>query len=380
MSRRIIRVGLTYDLREAYLEAGYSELETAEFDRADTIDSIEQTLRGLGYQVDRIGNVKQLAARLVAGERWDIVFNICEGLHGPAREAQVPALLDAYQIPYVFSDALVCALTLHKGMTKDVVRAAGVATPDYAVVSEPADVDRVRLAYPLFAKPIAEGTGKGVHATSRINDPSQLREVCLSLLREHRQPVLVERYLPGREFTVGLLGTGRRASAVATLEIELLPGSDAEVYSYRNKENCEELVRYRLLGAGKLRREVEALALKAWRALGCRDAGRIDVRLDEHGAAHFIEVNPLAGIHPEHSDLPIMATLAGIGYPKLIGTIMNSALARMVHELPELPVDSTSAAWPIVRRGVAVATAQGGSGEMRRAIRRQTGNDARYNP
>ncbi len=316
----------------------------------------------------------------MAGERWDIVFNICEGLHGPAREAQVPALLDAYQIPYVFSDALVCALTLHKGMTKDVVRAAGVATPDYAVVSEPADVDRVRLAYPLFAKPIAEGTGKGVHATSRINDPSQLREVCLSLLREHRQPVLVERYLPGREFTVGLLGTGRRASAVATLEIELLPGSDAEVYSYRNKENCEELVRYRLLGAGKLRREVEALALKAWRALGCRDAGRIDVRLDEHGAAHFIEVNPLAGIHPEHSDLPIMATLAGIGYPKLIGTIMNSALARMVHELPELPVDSTSAAWPIVRRGVAVATAQGGSGEMRRAIRRQTGNDARYNP
>lgn len=328
MSGRIIRVGLTYDLREAYLEAGYSELETAEFDRADTIDSIDETLRGLGYQVDRIGNVKQLAARLVAGERWDIVFNICEGLHGPAREAQVPALLDAYQIPYVFSDALVCALTLHKGMTKDVVRAAGVATPDYAVVGEPADLDRIGLAFPLFAKPIAEGTGKGVHANSKINDPSQLREVCLSLLRQYRQPVLVERFLPGREFTVGLLGTGRRATAVATLEIELLPGSDAEVYSYRNKENCEELVRYRLLAAGKLRREVEALALRAWRALGCRDAGRIDVRLDEHGRAHFIEVNPLAGIHPEHSDLPIMATMAGIGYPKLIGAIMKSALAR----------------------------------------------------
>jgi D-alanine-D-alanine ligase len=102
-----MRVGLTYDLRDAYLEAGYSEIETAEFDRADTIDSIEAALRELGYQVDRIGHVKQLAARLVAGDRWDLVFNICEGMYGIGREAQVPALLDAYRIPYVFSDTLV---------------------------------------------------------------------------------------------------------------------------------------------------------------------------------------------------------------------------------------------------------------------------------
>jgi D-alanine-D-alanine ligase len=322
------RVGLTYDLRDEYLQAGYSEIETAEFDRADTIDHIESALQRLGYEVDRIGNVKQLAGRLVNGDTWDMVFNICEGMHGIGREAQVPALLDAYQIPYAFSDTLVCALTLHKGMTKDIVRAANIATPDYAIVRTVADVNNVTLEFPLFAKPIAEGTGKGISAMSKISDKAQLHRVCRKLLKEHAQPVLVERFLPGREFTVGIIGSGRRASALATVEIVLLDGADPEVYSYRNKENCEELVEYRLLPAGKLRRHVESLALRAWRALGCRDAGRIDVRLDAQGQAHFLEVNPLAGIHPEHSDLPIMAKLVRTDYTTLIGKIMNSALQR----------------------------------------------------
>ena len=328
MSPSDLRIGLTFDLRDAYLEAGFSEIETAEFDRSDTIDSIENALIKLGYRVDRIGHVKQLAARLVAGDRWDLVFNICEGMHGIGREAQVPALLDAYQIPYVFSDTLACALTLHKGMTKDVVRAAGVATPDYAVVQDLADVKNVNLPYPLFAKPIAEGTGKGINANSKISTAAELHSVCKQLLKEHRQPVLVERFLPGREFTVGILGTGRKAAALATMEIELLEGADAEVYSYHNKENCEELVKYKLLPAGKLRREVESLAVRAWRALGCRDAGRIDVRLDDNGQVSFIEVNPLAGIHPEHSDLPIMNTMIGGDYTTLIGRIMDSAVTR----------------------------------------------------
>ncbi|MGB5628820.1 MAG: hypothetical protein WBM45_00030 [Woeseiaceae bacterium] len=330
MKQEMIRVGVTYDLRDAYLAEGYSEMATAEFDRADTIDSIEAALVKQGYMVDRIGNVKQLAARLVSGDRWDIVFNICEGMHGIAREAQVPALLDAYEIPYVFSDALVCALTLHKGMTKDVVRAAGVATPDYVVVQQLADIKNVLLPFPLFAKPVAEGTGKGISAQSKINNVAELRKVCRELLTAHKgQGVLVERFLPGREFTVGILGTGRKAKALATLEIVLLENADAEVYSYRNKEECEDLVQYKLLASGTLRKDVEALALRSWRALGCRDAGRIDVRLDAAGQVSFIEVNPLAGIHPEHSDLPIMASKIGVTYDVLISRIMASALLRV---------------------------------------------------
>ena len=336
MSARKIRVGITYDLRDTWMAEGYSELETAEFDRVDTIDSIEGTLYSLGYAPERIGNVRQLAARLVSGDRWDIVFNICEGMHGLGREAQVPALLDAYRIPYVFSDPLVCALTLHKGMTKDVVRAAGVATPDFYVVNDVDDIGRINLQYPLFAKPVAEGTGKGVTPASRIETRQQLERVCRSLLRKYQQPVLVERFLPGREFTVGIIGSGRKARTLATLEIVLLPGAEEDVYSYHNKENCEQLVHYRLLAECGLRDEIEALALRAWRALGCRDGGRIDIRLDEHGAPGFLEVNPLAGIHPEHSDLPIMASLVGMPYRRLIGQIMRSALARCPAPRPKL--------------------------------------------
>lgn len=329
MSKNISRVGLTFDLKETYLKAGYSELEAAEFDRADTIEGLGDALSSLGYQVDRIGNIKQLAERLVDGERWDLVFNICEGMYGIGREAQVPGLLDAYNIPYVFSDTVVCAVTLHKGMTKDVVRAAGVSTPDYFVVSEISDLDRITLAYPLFAKPIAEGTSKGITARSKINDASQLREVCQDLLIEHRQPVLVERFLPGREFTVGMIGTGSRTTALATMEITLSHGAHSEAYSYHNKIHWEELVRYSLLPHGELRNEIEGLAIRAWRALGCRDGGRIDVRLDEGGQPSFIEVNPLAGMHPERSDLPMMAAMAGIDFSSLIGMIMNSAEIRV---------------------------------------------------
>src|SRR5215216_2729000 len=145
-----MRIGLTYDLRQEYLAAGFSEDETAEFDRISTVEGIERALTQLGYQTDRIGHVRQLASRLVSGDRWDLVFNIAEGLVGIAREAQIPALLDAYGIAYTFSDPLVMALTLHKGLTKTVVAAGGVPTPRFAVVESVADVERIDLPFPLF--------------------------------------------------------------------------------------------------------------------------------------------------------------------------------------------------------------------------------------
>src|SRR5512136_3438123 len=138
-----MKVGITYDLRDDYLKEGYNYEETAEFDRVDTIEGIEEALTALGYTADRIGNVKQLVTRLAAGDRWDLVFNIAEGMYGIGREAVVPALLDAYRIPYTFSDPLVLALTLHKGITKQIVRALGLPTADFAVVSRPEDIDGI---------------------------------------------------------------------------------------------------------------------------------------------------------------------------------------------------------------------------------------------
>lgn len=322
-----MRVGLTYDLREDYLAQGYSLEETAEFDRPDTIGAIEQALRQLGHETDRIGNFQQLVRRLAAGERWDLVFNIAEGLRGIGREAQVPALLDAYDIPYTFSDPLVLALTLHKGMTKRVVRDCGIATPDFAVVETENEVEAIDLPFPLFAKPVAEGTGKGITLASNIVNREQLRGVCRELLAAYRQPVIVETFLPGREFTVGIVGTGENARVLGVMEVILRAQAEREVYSYTNKEYCEELVEYRLVH-DSIAEQAGDLALAAYRCLGLSDAGRVDLRADANGAPSFIEINPLAGLHPEHSDLPILCTLADIPYLELIGMIMRSAEER----------------------------------------------------
>jgi len=322
-----IKIGMTFDLRSYYLSQGYSEVETAEFDRESTIDGIADALSQLGHTPERIGALTQLVPRLAAGERWELVFNIAEGMHGFGRESQVPAVLDAYRIPYTFSDPVVLGLSLHKGWAKRIIRDLGLPTPDFAVVESDADIAGVRLPYPLFAKPIAEGTGKGITAASKLDGPAELESRCRELLDRFRQPVLVERFLPGREYTVGITGTGGEARSVGTMEVLLRRQAEAGVYSYANKENSEELVDYRLVKDARAQAAQET-ALAVWRGLGCRDGGRVDLREDERGVPNVMELNPLAGLHPEHSDLPIICNLAGIGYRELIRRIVDSALLR----------------------------------------------------
>lgn len=326
-----MKIGLTYDLRDVYLAEGYDEEATAEFDRADTIDALENAIRALGHETDRIGHVRQLVSRLAAGDRWDLVFNICEGLHGIAREAQVPALLEAYDIPCTFGDPVAMSVCLHKGLTKTLVEKCGVPTPQFAVVETTADVAKINLPFPLFAKPIAEGTGKGVSPASCISSAGELRDVCEMLLGKFRQPVLVETYLSGREFTVGIIGTGDAARVLGTLEIVLLSDAEPGAYSYTNKERCEELVRYDLVRPDNDPEvaDAERIALMSWRELNGRDAGRIDLRSDGNGCPNFIEANPLAGLHPEHSDLPMLATRVGMSYNELIRQIVESAAKRV---------------------------------------------------
>jgi len=323
-----MKIGLTYDLRDDYLREGFGEEETAEFDRIGTIEAIEGALKSLGYETERIGHARSLISKIAKGDRWDIVFNIAEGMYGIGREAQVPAILDAFNIPYTFSDPLVLSLTLHKGMTKRVIRDLGIPTPDFAVVEAESDINNVALPFPLFVKPVAEGTGKGISSTSKIEDRHQLRAACIDLLARYRQPVLVETFLPGRELTVGIIGTGDDAMSVGALEVELLEGAEKDAYSYVNKERCEELVKY-ALPRDPLALKTERLALYVWRGLGCTDAGRVDFRVDARGTPCFLEINPLAGIHPEHSDLPICCTKAGIVYVELIEMIVHSALSRL---------------------------------------------------
>ncbi|MEJ2657385.1 MAG: ATP-grasp domain-containing protein [Desulfobacterales bacterium] len=326
-----MKIGLTYDLRTDYLAAGHDELETAEFDREDTIDALEAAIRALGHTTDRIGNARRLIERLVRGNRWDLVFNIAEGLNGIGREAQVPAILDLYNIPYTFSDPLVMSLTLHKGMTKRVIRDAQVPTSDFCVVEKKGDEKRATFQAPYFIKPVAEGTGKGVSPLSILHDHRDLASACEEMKRAYHQPVLVERYLSGREFTVGIIGTGADAEVLGTIEVILLAGAEAGVYSYVNKERCEELVQYRPVRSSEepLVQKTEDIAMDAWRILGCRDAGRVDIRCDEAGQPYFLEVNPLAGLHPDHSDLPIICKGISLSYEGLIKRILASAFMRI---------------------------------------------------
>jgi D-alanine-D-alanine ligase len=324
-----LSVALIYDLRNDYLAEGYGEEQVAEFDSEETIGALADAIGALGHTVDRVGNGRALARRLADGARWDVAFSIAEGLYGRSREAQVPALLEMFGVPYAFSDPLVCALTLDKGMAKRVVSAAGVPTPAFAVVEEESDAASVGLPFPVFAKPVAEGTGKGIDGNSRIDSPERLQEVCRQLLARFGQPVLVEEYLPGREFTTGILGTGRAARVLGTMEVRAVPGAPTADYSYEMKERCEELVQYLPMEQGESRRGVERLALEAYRTLQLRDAGRVDVRLDRAGRPAFLEVNPLPGLHPTHSDLPMIATQEGMSFVELIGEIIGSALDRV---------------------------------------------------
>jgi len=321
-----VQIGFTYDLRDDYLSEGYTEEETAELDAPEAIDAIEAALTSLGHTVARVGNVKSLTTRLAAGDRWDLVFNYAEGLFGFAREAQVPALLDAFKIPYTFSDGLTFALTLHKGFTKHVVRGLGIPTPDFAVVSRGSDVAQISLPFPLFVKPVAGGSSVGVSAESFVTDSTALVSTCRRLLETYHQPVLVEAFLPGRELTVGIVGTGPRARVLGVMEVILTSDADVHAYTYSTKNL--ELARYRIVDDGAAVEAAE-IALRAWNGLGCRDAGRVDCRCDRSGRAHFLEVNPLAGLHPTHADLVILAGLVGVSFGELIGSIVASASERL---------------------------------------------------
>ena len=321
-------IGITYDLKDDYLAEGYSAEESAEFDCIETIDAIDSSLRTLGYETLRIGNIRHLVDFLSKGQRCDLVFNIAEGLNGMCREAQIPALLDAYGIPYVFSDSLILAVSLHKGMTKSIVRERGVPTPDFRVIHNQDEIAQVDLPFPLFLKPVGGGTGMGINAYSIVRDTISLHQVASRLLADFSQPVLVEDFLEGREFTVGITGTGSKARAVAVMEIVVDATSDQGIYSYKTKQEYLEFAKYHLVG-GDIGRECEQVALQAWNALGCRDGGRIDLKMDSRGRVNFLEVNPLAGLNPVDSDLPILSRLAGIGYGELIGRIMDSAMERI---------------------------------------------------
>jgi D-alanine-D-alanine ligase len=330
-------IGLTFDLRSHYLEAGFSMEDAAEFDSQETVDSLVETIEGLGYRVDRIGHLQELVKRLAGGAQWDLVFNIAEGVSGFSREAQIPLLLEAYGIPCTFADPLVLSICLHKGIAKRLFRDLHIPTAPFCIVDHQSAFCHVPLSFPVFVKPVAEGTGKGINNGSLIQTPGELMNQCQYLLDRFQQPVLIEEYLPGREFTVGIIGTGGDAQVIGALEVVLKENAEQGGYSYINKEECEHRVIYQL-AEDNSSDMAASYALRAWKEIGCRDAGRVDVKLDGKGIPCIMEINPLAGLHPTHSDLPILCSMKGIPYNELIQRIIESALERVNRKVfPSVP-------------------------------------------
>jgi D-alanine-D-alanine ligase len=313
----------------------------AEWDSPETIAAVARALSGLG-DVIRLEATPDFPQRL-RDARPDIVFNMAEGLVGQNREAHVPAICEFYGIPYSGSDPFTLSLALHKGRTKQMLQFYGIPTAPFALVDSLAEARAVRranlLRYPLFAKPVQEGSSKGITERNYIRDPEELLSIVAELLEVYEQPVLLEEFLPGAEFTCGVIGNGKDARVLPLVGIrfDALPAGALPIYGFEAKWIWDRPDRpLRMFDCpaqvdDALRTAIEEVTLRAYRAIGCRDWSRIDVRLDARGVPNIVEINPLPGILPNPEDnscLPKAAAAAGMNYDELIQSCLFAAAKR----------------------------------------------------
>src|SRR6266568_2011440 len=313
--------------------------EFAEWDTPATIAAVESALSPLG-KVVRLEANEDFPERLRQA-RPDIVFNIAEGFHGVNREAHVPAICEFYGIPYSGSDPFTLTLCLDKAKTKETLAFHGIPTPRFAVIENLRDLHArtAQLKLPLFVKPLHEGSSKGISDRNLCWDRIHLVSHTEFLLENYKQPVLVEEYLPGEEFTCAVLGNGDEATVlpIVGMNFEALPEGALPIYSFDAKfvwdrpESPLDIFQCPARITKDLRASIERVTLDAFRVLGCRDWARIDVRLDAAGNPNVLEVNPLPGILPDPADnscLPKAARAAGISYDELIQSCLKYAAAR----------------------------------------------------
>jgi D-alanine-D-alanine ligase len=325
-----LKVGITYNLRKDFSCREDQPIDSLEeFDSEETIDAIRYVLEGDGHEVFKLGGDIGLIDRLRTSP-VDIVFNIAEGVGGRNRESHIPALLEFLNIPYTGSDPLTLALTLDKSMAKKVVQSEAIPTPHFKKVEKMEDLHGLNLRFPLFVKLCYEGSSKGVRLDSKVQNSAELREKVKWLLETYGPPVLVEEFVSGPEFTVGILGNSAPV-VLGVMQIEIKGSApDEAIYSLEVKREWEERVLYHCppLISGDLQKRIEEVALRVYRSLDCRDVSRVDIRVGGDGVPYFLEVNPLPGLSPVYGDLPIMAGRMGWEYPRLIRTIFHHALKR----------------------------------------------------
>jgi D-alanine-D-alanine ligase len=344
-----MRLGLAYNQRPDAIArrdgalsptGSFTTDQYLEWDEPETIAAVEDALRAFGEVIPLEAN-RDFPRRLVDAS-LDLLFNIAEGLAGPSREAQVPAIAEFFGIPYTASDPLTLAIALHKARTKDVLAQRGVPTPPYLLIDTFASLSLFdRAPYPLFLKPVWEGSSKGVSGSNYVETPRAAKAKAEQLLATYHQPVLAEVYLPRDEFTVAVLGNGPDAHCLPTVRyrFETLPEGALPVMGYEAKWVWDtpdaplDVLECPAEVEPKLSERIQATALAAYHAIGCRDWARVDLRLDAQRVPNVLEVNPLPGIIPDpaaNSCFPRAAQAAGLSYAELIQSVVRIAWRRIL--------------------------------------------------
>jgi len=336
-----MHIGLTYNLKTDVEIKPDDPIDRAEeFDSEETIDAIDLALQSLGHTTVRLGWGAKMLATLAGITRdapsgVDAVFNIAEGVGGRGRESQVPAILEMLGIRHTGSDPFTLAVALDKGLAKLLASSHGIPTAPFHLFSAADEASPVELNFPLFAKPAAEGSSMGIRDDSICRDQDELIRRVRQLQKDYRGSVLVEEFLPGHEFTTGVVGNGDQARVVGTMQVVPKVKTDQPfIYSLEVKRDYLRRVDYRMTDDIKRRtspqlvESIEKLALEVHRAFGCRDVSRVDVRCDANGKPNFVEVNPLPGLNPTNSDLVIIAKGHGLSYEQLIESILAAANSR----------------------------------------------------
>jgi len=300
----------------------------AEYDPPETVETIATSIRSLGHEVVSIEATRDFPIRL-AQESPDLVFNISEGQTGRAREAHVPAVCEMTGVAYTGSDATTLAVALDKALTKMVLLQSGVPTPAYRVLRSRDELANFDLRYPVIVKPNCEGSSKGLLPANVVESQPGLLEQVGRVFTRYAQPVIVEECVFGREFTVGFLGPGE-PQALPILELQFLDKSRPPIYDIDMKQDPPDKIRHVCPAPleDSLAQEIVRTARRAYHALGCRDIGRVDVRLDDRAAPQVVEVNPLPGLAPRYSDVCKMTESLGWSHQEVIARVLAPALDR----------------------------------------------------
>jgi D-alanine-D-alanine ligase len=336
----LAKVALVFNLIRPHMLQNGPLDRIAEYDSQETISALTEALRAGGHDVILLEADESIAEKLRSAHP-EIVFNLAEGIQGESRESHVPAVCEMLGLPYTGSGPLTLALCLNKARAKEILSYYHVPTPPFQVFHSPEEGLNSNLRFPLIAKLLHEGSSMGLSERSIVEDETSLKHQIEYLVEVYRQPALVEEFIEGREFTVGILEDGY---ARVLPIVEVVFNRPRGLVLFNPDESVIPLIR-QVRGDGlslpethhyvvcpaeideDLAQEIEQTALKAFRALGCRDWCRMEMRLGQDGTLYVLELNPIAGIDPSYW-LPKAAEVAGLGYEGLVNGILNQALAR----------------------------------------------------